>query len=267
MLVHQVFFFPGLGLQAAVYLAWLLDRTWSATAAEARRVDARVRQAMALSPRELLTEQDLDQFLGERGLEAAIRRRGPAPAPAPRSAGVLCRERAEFPARPAGCTSARPLESAAAGAVQCGHRPWGSRDFPDGISSAGPAQREPGADADPAGRPGRRLPGGLRLHVVGSVDPPGPSFAGALRDPRQRRRSAKRRPKCPLSGAPGGGSPAAASLLLLISSSQDLVSRSLQDLFSRSPSTTSPRRPGRRTAQQRDREPGARSAGPGPLND
>ena len=64
LLVHSVFFFPGLGLQAIIYLDWLLDRAGGLTAAETRRVNARARQAMALSSRELLTEQELDQFLG-----------------------------------------------------------------------------------------------------------------------------------------------------------------------------------------------------------
>ena len=67
MLVHAVYFFPGLGLQAVIYLAWLLDRTGNTSVSEVQRVDARARQAMALSPRELLTAHELDQFLVGRG--------------------------------------------------------------------------------------------------------------------------------------------------------------------------------------------------------
>lgn len=63
ILVHSVFFFPGLGLQALMYLAWLLDRVGGRPLDVARRTDARARQAMALSPRELLTAPDLDHFL------------------------------------------------------------------------------------------------------------------------------------------------------------------------------------------------------------
>ena len=63
ILVHQVYFFPGLGLQALIYLAWLLDRTGGRSVEVARRTDARARQAMALSPRELLTAPELDHFL------------------------------------------------------------------------------------------------------------------------------------------------------------------------------------------------------------
>ena len=73
-------------MQAMIYMTWLLDRTGSSPVAEAQRVDARVLQAMALSPRELFTEQDLEQFLRERGPE----RRASAPRPVPNNSHQVC---------------------------------------------------------------------------------------------------------------------------------------------------------------------------------
>ena len=63
LLSHQVYFFPGLGLQVALYLAWLLERVGGRPLDLVRRTDARARQAMALSPRELMTAADLDHFV------------------------------------------------------------------------------------------------------------------------------------------------------------------------------------------------------------
>ena len=77
MLVHAVYYFPGLGLQALIYLAWLLDRTGGRPLDVVRRADARARQAMALSPRELLTAPDLDHFLPATGGSSSAAR--PAP--------------------------------------------------------------------------------------------------------------------------------------------------------------------------------------------
>ena len=63
LLAHQVYYFPGLGLQAAVYLAWLTDRVGDRPVEVVRAADSRARQAMSLSPRELLTAPDLDHYL------------------------------------------------------------------------------------------------------------------------------------------------------------------------------------------------------------
>ena len=105
MLVHTVFFFPGLGLQAMIYMAWLLDRTGSSPVAEAQRVDARVCQAMALSPREL--SRTWSNSSGGGGPRGGPQRRGPFPTTAIRCAGATSRDCAGLPVLTAGCTRCR----------------------------------------------------------------------------------------------------------------------------------------------------------------
>ena len=63
LLTHTVFYFPTMGLQAMVYLAWLTNRGLGRDLRDVRGMDTRARQAMSLRPWEYLTHTDLDQFL------------------------------------------------------------------------------------------------------------------------------------------------------------------------------------------------------------
>ncbi|KAF0303443.1 hypothetical protein FJT64_024560 [Amphibalanus amphitrite] len=59
IMAHQAYYFPGLGLQAAIYMAWLTERLGDRSLEVVRMADSRARQAMCLSPKELLAAQYL----------------------------------------------------------------------------------------------------------------------------------------------------------------------------------------------------------------
>ena len=81
LLAHTVFYFPDMGLQAMVYMAWLADRGTGRDVREVRGMDSRARQAMSLRPWEFMTQSDLDQFLPTpapvTGRDQSSTRRGP----------------------------------------------------------------------------------------------------------------------------------------------------------------------------------------------
>ncbi|KAF0302749.1 hypothetical protein FJT64_025177 [Amphibalanus amphitrite] len=57
-MAHQVYYFPGLGLQAAIYIymAWLTKRLGDRPLEVVRMADSRARQAMCLSPKQARTQ-------------------------------------------------------------------------------------------------------------------------------------------------------------------------------------------------------------------
>ena len=81
IMCHLVHYFPALGFQAVLYLAWLVDRSRGRPLEYVQQADARGRQAMALHPRDLLTHQDFDLLL--HGIDG-----GGGPSPAPHRVGL-----------------------------------------------------------------------------------------------------------------------------------------------------------------------------------
>ena len=60
LLAYRAYHFPGIGLQLAMYMAWLLRRSIGRSLAEVQAADTKARELMATRPQELMTAVDFD---------------------------------------------------------------------------------------------------------------------------------------------------------------------------------------------------------------
>ncbi|KAF0312150.1 hypothetical protein FJT64_017055 [Amphibalanus amphitrite] len=60
LLAHRIYHFPDIGLQLAMYMAWLLRRSIGRSLNEVRVADTKARELMATRPQELMTAVDFD---------------------------------------------------------------------------------------------------------------------------------------------------------------------------------------------------------------